>query len=122
MKYIIIILLTLTSYLHSTDTGQIMMLEASKRITAREIKYSNMYEIIQRRNRMSVNYVNRLNDESIIDIVRSGLNTGTGKAETSNEHILIKLMQIRNTPIETFVFDQERVDFHYNQWMNEKTN
>lgn len=67
---------------------------------------------------MSKNYVNRINDEEIIDIVRSVLDNGTGKAETANEHILIKLMQIRNTPITNFEFDQERVDFHYAQWKN----
>ena len=61
-------------------------------------------------------FVNRKHDEDIIDIVRSVLNNGTGKAETPNEHILIKLMQIRNTPITNMEFEQERVDFHYEQW------
>jgi len=65
---------------------------------------------------MSVNHVNRANDEEIIDIVRSVMDNGTGKAETANEHILIKLMQIRNTPMTSFDFDQERVNFHYEQW------
>ena len=65
---------------------------------------------------MSTQYVNRNNDEEIIDIVRSVMDNGTGRAETSNEHILIKLMQLRGTPMTSFVFDQERVDFHYNQW------
>ena len=69
---------------------------------------------------MSTNYVNRINDEDIIDIVRSVLNNGTGKAETPNEHILIKLMQIRNTPINNMEFDQEKVDFQYNGWCEEK--
>jgi hypothetical protein len=69
---------------------------------------------------MSLNYVNRANDEEIIDIVRSVLDNGTGKAETANEHILIKLMQIRNTPITNMEFDQTNVDFHYNIWINEK--
>lgn len=62
--------------------------------------------------------VNRINDEEIIDIVRSVMDNGTGKAETINEHILIKLMQLRNTPIDNFDFDQERVDSHYNTWKN----
>jgi len=65
---------------------------------------------------MSVNFVNRLNDEDIIDICRAVLDNGTGKAETVNEHILVKLMQIRNTPIVNMEFDQETVDFHYSQW------
>jgi len=69
---------------------------------------------------MSTNYINRSKDEEIIDIVRSVLNNGTGKAETFNEHILIKLMQLRNTPITSFDFDQDRVDAFYNGWINEE--
>jgi len=69
---------------------------------------------------MSIVYVNRINDEDIIDIVRTVLNNGTGKAETPYEHILIKLMQIRNTPILNFIFDQDKVDFHYQQWLEGK--
>ena len=68
---------------------------------------------------MSTSFVNRSKDEEIIDIVRSVLNNGTGKAETFNEHILIKLMQLRNTPITNFDFDQDRVDAYYNSWINE---
>lgn len=69
---------------------------------------------------MSIDFVNRINDEDIIDIVRSVLDNGTGKAETFNEHILIKLMQIRNTPIQTFEFDQKKVDFYYKSWVEGK--
>jgi len=68
---------------------------------------------------MSVQYINRRYDEEIIDIVRSVLDNGSGKAESAYEHILIKLMQIRNTPIINFEFDQDRVDYHYNQWRKE---
>ena len=68
---------------------------------------------------MSTSYINRSKDEEIIDIVRSVLDNGTGKAETFNEHILIKLMQLRNTPITNFDFDQGRVDAYYNGWINE---
>ena len=70
---------------------------------------------------MSLNYVNRKNDEEIIDIVRSVMDNGTGKAETPNEHILIKLLQIRKTPMTCFKYSQERVDFHFNQWVGELT-
>ena len=66
---------------------------------------------------MSTNYINRNHDEEIIDIVRSVMDNGTGKAETANEHILIKLMQLRGTPMTSFKFDQEQVDFHYNNWV-----
>ena len=65
---------------------------------------------------MSINYINRSNDEEIVDIVRSVMDNGTGKAETSYEHILIKLMQLRNTPMTSFEFDQEKVDLHYKLW------
>jgi len=67
---------------------------------------------------MSIEYVNRTNDEEIIDIVRNVLDNGSGKAKTFNEHVLIKLMQIRNTPIKTFKFDQDRVDYNYDAWRN----
>ena len=66
---------------------------------------------------MSTSYVNRTYDEEIIDIVRSVLDNGTGKAETANEHVLIKLMQLRNTPITSFSFDQERVDKAFDEWV-----
>ena len=68
---------------------------------------------------MSVNYINRSNDEEIINIVRSVMDNGTGKAETANEHILIKLMQLRGTPMISFEYNQERVDFYYNLWIND---
>jgi len=67
---------------------------------------------------MSTNHINRINDEEIIDIVRSVMDNGTGKAETFNEHVLIKLMQIRKTPMNSFEFDQGMVDTHYNTWID----
>ena len=63
--------------------------------------------------------INRLNDEEIINIVRTIMDNGTGHAETPNEHILIKLMQLRGTPMESFTFEQERVDFHYDWWVKD---
>jgi len=66
---------------------------------------------------MSVNYIDRSKDEEIIDIVRSVMDNGTGNAETAYEHILIKLMQLRGTPMTSFNFDQKRVDFYYDQWV-----
>ena len=75
---------------------------------------------LQRRegDKLSTNYIDRSNDEEIIDIVRSVMDNGTGKAETANEHILIKLMQLRKTPMTSFEFNQERVEFHYKIWRN----
>ena len=69
---------------------------------------------------MSINYVDRSNDEEIIDIVRSVMDNGTGKAETMNEHVLIKLMQLRRTPMTSFEYDQKQVDFFYNNWKKNK--
>ena len=68
---------------------------------------------------MSTNYIDRSGDEEIIDIVRSVMDNGTGKAETANEHILIKLMQLRGTPITSFEYDQEKVDHFYEKWLKE---
>jgi len=70
---------------------------------------------------MSIHYVDRSNDEEIIDLVRSVLDNGTGEAETVNEHILIKLMQLRGTPITSFKFDQAKVDLCYDQWRCDPT-
>ena len=69
---------------------------------------------------MALNYVDRSNDEEIIDIVRSVMDNGTGQAETFNENILIKLMQLRGTPMDSFKFDQEMVEFYYKQWKENK--
>ena len=66
---------------------------------------------------MSVSYIDRSHDEEIIDIVKYVMDNGTGKAETINEHILIKLVQLRKTPMISFEFDQDKVDFHYDQWV-----
>ena len=71
---------------------------------------------------MSIYKVNRSNDEEIIDIMRSVMNNGTGIAETFNEHILIKLMQMRGTPMNSFEFDQGRVDRNYVIWLQDSTN
>jgi len=67
---------------------------------------------------MSMDYIDRSKDEEIISIMQSVMDNGTGKAETFNEHILIKLMQLRGTPILSFKFDQERVDSFYADWIN----
>ncbi|KKN77639.1 hypothetical protein LCGC14_0357640 [marine sediment metagenome] len=69
---------------------------------------------------MSTLYVDRSKDEEIIDIVRSVMDNGTGKAETAYEHILIKLMQLRGTPMTSFKYDQEAVDRHYRNWKSDK--
>ncbi len=69
---------------------------------------------------MSTEHIDRSHDEEIIDIVRSMMDSGTRKAETANEHILIKLIQLRGTPMTSFEFNQEKVDFHYENWRDAK--
>jgi len=69
---------------------------------------------------MNTKYINRSNDEEIINLVRSVMDNGTGKAETFNEHLLIKLMQLRKTPMDSFEFDQERADKAYQSWIIDK--
>ena len=63
--------------------------------------------------------IDRSRDEEIIRLVQSVLDNGTGKAETHNEHLLIKLMQLRGTPITSFTFDQDKVDRTYENWIKE---
>jgi len=65
---------------------------------------------------MSINHISRKYDEEIIDLVRSVMDNGTGKAETDNEHVLIKLMQLRGTPMTSFLFEQARVDQCFETW------
>jgi len=48
---------------------------------------------------MSVNFVNREHDEEIIDIMNSILSNGKMQVETINEAVLVKLMELRGTPI-----------------------
>ena len=48
---------------------------------------------------MSTNFVNREHDEEIIDIVNSIMSNGNMKVETTYESVLIKLMELRGTPI-----------------------
>lgn len=88
-------------------------------MTSHEFYITRLEPNIERIEIMSTRYVDRSHDEEIIDIVRSVMDNGTGKAETAYEHILIKLMQLRCTPITSFEFSQEKVDFHYNQWCSE---
>ena len=48
---------------------------------------------------MSISYVNRKNDEEIIDIMRSIFNHGSFEIETYYEGVLVGLMAERGTPI-----------------------
>lgn len=66
---------------------------------------------------MSTNSINRSNDEEIIDIMNSILSNGNMQVETINEAILVKLMELRGTPIKyskTF----RNIDEDYERWKN----
>lgn len=64
---------------------------------------------------MSTNYVDRSNDEEIIDIMNSILSEGKMQVETINEAVLVKLMELRGTPIK---YDKtfRDIDKDYERW------
>ena len=68
---------------------------------------------------MSTNFVDRKNDEDIIDLINSILSNGKMQVETFNEAVLVKLMEIRNTPIK---YDKSfrDIDKDFERWQNER--
>ena len=66
---------------------------------------------------MSTNYIDRSNDEEIIDIMNSILSEGKMQVETINEAVLVKLMELRGTPIK---YDKtyRDIDKDYERWKN----
>ena len=66
---------------------------------------------------MSINYIDRINDEEIIDIMNSILSEGKMRVETINEAVLVKLMELRGTPIK---YDKtyRDIDEDYERWKN----
>ena len=66
---------------------------------------------------MSTNYINRENDEEIIDIMNSILSNGKMQVETFNEAVLIKLMELRGTPIK-YAKTFRNIDEDYERWKN----
>ena len=68
---------------------------------------------------MSTNFVDRKNDEEIIDLINSILSSGKMQVETINEAVLVKLMEIRNTPIK---YDKSfrDIDKDFERWQNER--
>jgi len=66
---------------------------------------------------MSTNYINRENDEEIIDIMNSILSNGKMQVETINEAVLVKLMELRGTPVK---YDKSfrNIDEDYERWKN----
>ncbi len=87
-------------------------------LIARELLRKKRVEIekeIEKENNMSTNFINRTNDEEIIDIMNSILSNGKMQVETINEAILIKLMELRGTPIK---YDKtfRNIDKDYERW------
>jgi len=68
---------------------------------------------------MSTNFVDRKNDEEIIDIINSILSNGKMQVETINEAVLVKLMEIRNTPIK-YDKSYRDIDKDFERWQNER--
>ena len=68
---------------------------------------------------MSTNFVDRKHDEEIIDIVNSILSHATFEVETFNEAVLVKLMELRNTPVK---YDKSfrDIDKDFKRWQNER--
>ena len=71
----------------------------------------------KKNNIMRTNYINRENDEEIIDIMNSILSNGKMQVETINEAVLVKLMELRGTPIK---YDKSfrNIDEDYERWKN----
>ena len=64
-----------------------------------------------------IHEINRENDEEIIDIMNSILSNGKMQVETINEAVLVKLMELRGTPIK---YDESfrNIDEDYERWKN----
>ena len=68
---------------------------------------------------MSTNFVDRKNDEEIIDLINSILSNGKMQVEIINESVLVKLMEIRNTPIK-YDKSYRDIDKDFERWQNER--
>ena len=68
---------------------------------------------------MSTKFVDRKHDEEIIDIVNSILSNAHFEVETINEAVLVKLMELRGTPIK---YDRtlRDIDEDFECWQNER--
>lgn len=67
---------------------------------------------------MSRQYINRANDDDIIDIMRDILSNGNMVVETFHESILVKLMELRCTPIKVHKYNRS-VDDDFYKWTKE---
>lgn len=67
---------------------------------------------------MAVNYIDRSRDEEIIGIVRSILSSGVWNVETIHEAVLLKLMELRGTPIKSNKILRD-IDRDYELWVSD---
>ena len=63
-------------------------------------------------------YIDRVNDETIIDLVREIMGNGTLIIETINEAVLVKMLELRGTPI-TYKKTYRNIDKDYERWKND---
>ena len=68
---------------------------------------------------MYTNFVNRKHDEEIIDIMNSIMSNGNMEIETFNEAVLVKLMELRGTPVKIHKTYRD-IDKDYETWVNKK--
>lgn len=64
-----------------------------------------------------VDYIDRANDETIIDLVREIMGNGTLIIETINEAVLVKMLELRGTPI-PYENTYRNIDEDYERWKN----
>lgn len=64
---------------------------------------------------MSLNFIDRKHDEEIIDILNSILSNGDMHVETFNEGVLVKLMELRGTPIK-YTKSFRNIEEDYENW------
>ena len=67
---------------------------------------------------MSLNAIDRSRDEEIIDIMASILSEGNVEVETFNESILVKLMELRGTPVKVKK-SYRNIQEDYEKWKSE---
>lgn len=63
-------------------------------------------------------YINRSNDEEIINIIKEILDNGNFKVETFNESILVKLLEIRGTPLNQYEKLRD-IDRDFKHWTSD---
>ena len=66
-------------------------------------------------------HINRENDEAIINLIEIILSGAVFDVDTINEAILVKLMEIRGTPI-NYNSTVRDIDEDFNRWVDDNRN